>query len=373
MSFLNELRYSLENEDVLGDNTPVTVEEEAEADVAAAEAEVVRQEIENNVQQVERAEAVVDELELTNDALAGAVAQSEDGTIPVETAAMVEAQRRTAAVALNLDPEQGAGADLVDNPGLESLVKGGVSLEEATSKTKEVISKIVNFINEIGRKIKEGLKKFATFIGKIFNVLPRQLKEAAGVLKTMDGKDINERLQGVDKELKLAVGTPTKVAATTDFKNGLGMVIAALTKGNTNIQGQFKDTVFKAGNTMITIEDPATGKFKFEPAIPHEVTGDELKSLINDAFKNIDVVKSMDSAFNAFTSKVAGAEWKVLGFDFNNASVEEANKVRAFALTVSRYVTLTQKWESGILTQLRNAVKLVKAISKETKTEEEAK
>lgn len=42
MSFLNELRLSLENEDVLGDNAPVTVEEEAEANVAAAEAEVVR-------------------------------------------------------------------------------------------------------------------------------------------------------------------------------------------------------------------------------------------------------------------------------------------------------------------------------------------
>lgn len=372
MSFFNELRYSLENQDVLNDNTPVTPEEEAAADVAAAEAEVVRQEVENNVEQVERAEAVVDELEGTNEALAGVVAQSPDGTIPAETAAMVEAQRRTAAAALGLDPEQGAGAELVDNPGLESLVKGDVSLENALAKTKEVIGKIVKFIQEIGRKIKEGIKKFAMFIGKIFNVLPRQLKEAAGVLKTMEGKDIDERLKGVDRELKLAVGTPTKIASVTDFKNGLGMAITSLGKGDTELQNKFKDRVFKAGNTMITIEDPATGKFKFDPAIPHEVTGDELKALINDAVKNIDTVKEMDGAFNAFTNKVTGAEWKILGFDFNNASVEEANKVRAFALTVSRYLTLTQKWESGILTQLRNAVKLVKAISKEVKTEEKA-
>lgn len=200
MSYFKQLRAALENEELLPEGE-LTPEAEAEADVAIAEAELVRQEIENNVETQERAGAVVDELEGTNEALTNIAASSPDGTIDEATAAMVEAQRRTAAAAVSLDPEEGAGADLVDQAGLESLVDGTyLSLEEAVKKNEGVIAGIKKFIAKIFKGIADLFSRLMKFISKATNILTGKSKAVYRELKALSDADFKEAAAKLNTE-----------------------------------------------------------------------------------------------------------------------------------------------------------------------------
>lgn len=372
MSFLNELRLSLENEDVLGDNAPVTVEEEAEANVAAAEAEVVRQEIENNVQQVERAEAVVDELELTNDALAGAVAQSEDGTIPAETAAMVEAQRRTAAVALNLDPEQGAGADLVDNPGLESLVKGGVSLEDATEKNKTMIQRIKDIIKKISAAIKAGWRRFEGFIAKVLNILPKQIQELAPWVKSskdLEGllnkysADNKEEYATFEKELPSAKGTGVvssggvknieeaiKAVVSTKNMGELNTVLKSKVGNVTIVSGKYTTNV-SSDNATITITEantPAGG-----------ITAELLKEVFEKGVKDLSFIKDINGVIASYILKSVANAKQAEAKEGEELTFEQKRQN-----CVNKLLNVYGKTTSYVINFYKNAVKLVKELKK---------
>lgn len=363
MSFLNELRYSLENEDVLN-NEPVTVEEEAEADVAAAEVEVVRQEVENNIEHVERAAAVVDELEGTNEALAGAVAQSEDGTLDPTVAGMVEAQRRTAAVALNLNPEEGAGAELVDNAGLEGLVKGTISVEEAVKDNKTMIERIKKVIDKIREGVKVALGKIKLFFEKLFGILPRQIKEYAAKLEAMDNATIDARLKELPEDVLKSVGTPTKALEVFKFASNL---INAMKKGDIEKQTAENGKTYVIGTKKFEVVDVARGEIKETTIDTKAITAADLSNIFASALKQIDVVKDLDGIiFNGLTY-IGGKEWQILGFDVKNPSIEETNSVRAFALVVGRVNKFYANANSAFLTSLRNAVKIAKAVTAEKK------
>lgn len=371
MSFFNELRYSLENQDVLDDNTPVTPEEEAAADVAAAEAEVVRQEVENNVEQVERAEAVVDELEGTNEALAGVVAQSPDGTIPAETAAMVEAQRRTAAAALGLDPETGAGAELVDNPGLEGLVNGTISLEEATEKNKTMIEKIRGFIKKIADAIKAGWERFKGFIAKVLDVLPKQIKELAPWVK--DNKDLTgllnkysvdnkEAYAAFEKELPTAKGTGVVTGGMKNIPDTIKSIVAAKNMGelNTTLKSKLGDVTFMAGKytTRVYAAD-ATVNIEESNTTSGGLTAELLKKVFETGVADINFIKENNGVIASYILK-------------NMSNVKQAEAKEGEELTfeqkrqncVNKLLNVNGKVTNYIITFYRNAVKLVKELKK---------
>ena len=193
MSFLNTLRAELSKEEF---------EDQVVEPVSEGEAQAIEQEYENRVNEIEsldsqreRAERVVDELETQQEAVRAIVEQN--GGLTENEAALIESQRRTAAVALDIDPDSETGKEIVDEPGLEAMVNHGVlSLEENekfTDKVKRVIENII-------KTIKEKIESFVKWFGKFTNILTNKAREAYGYLKGLSDEEFKKRVDALPEE-----------------------------------------------------------------------------------------------------------------------------------------------------------------------------
>ena len=153
-------------------------------------------EIESLDSQRERAERVVDELETQQEAVRAIVEQN--GGLTENEAALIESQRRTAAVALDLNPDDPAAQAVVDQPGLESMVNHGVLSLEANEKFTD---KIKNTIARIVKAIREKIKSFFVWIGKFSNVLKLDTKEAYDFLKGISDEEFKKRVSWLPEEV----------------------------------------------------------------------------------------------------------------------------------------------------------------------------
>lgn len=371
MSYFKQLRASLENEELLPEGE-LTPEAEAEADVAMAEAEVVRQEIENNIDSQERAEAVVEELEGTNEALTNIAANSPDGTIDETTAAMAEAQRRTAAVAVGLDPDEGAGAELVDQAGLESLVDGTyLSLEEATDKNRTMIQKIKDFIKRIGKAIVAGWEKFKNFIAKVFDVLPKQISELASWVKSSKdlpglinkfSADDKEEFERLTKELPSAKGTSYMTKELKDFSEVVKAVVATKNMGelNTVVKSKLGEFTIHNGKYIMKVYGKEANVTFEESNTPVEGLSEGLvKAIFKTGVKDINFIRDNNTVIGSHILK-------------NQANIKQIEAKEGEELTfeqkrqncVNKLANINGKSVSAVITFYKNAVKLVKALQK---------
>lgn len=369
MSYFKQLRASLENEELLPEGE-LTPEAEAEADVAMVEAEAVRQEIENNIEAQERAEAVVEELEGTNEALTNIAANSPDGTIDEATAAMAEAQRRTAAAAVGLDPEEGAGAELVDQAGLESLVEGTyLSLEEATSKTQKIIDGIWNFIKEIGKKISSAWKRFKEFMGKVFNTTTNQMKDALTFVNETENGKLEKAFAAIDKKGLDPVGKPNKFPEV-ELNKVIDQLGKAKLKKVADENGKLTAPIksITVGNTKFDIENADT--FAIKIAKPANVS-----NTIGDVVSNIEQYNAELALVSKFNNLVErGVAWlaedlyaALAGNIFGGANkdINDASKPRQFAMFINRSLAFQRNVESAYMQHAKLVLKYVKLIKAE--------
>lgn len=228
MSFLKQY---ISNEGfVLGlEDDTVTVDDEVQVAEAMGEANAVRQEIENTADDIEKADAVANELELQNDAMAG-MAEENGGAIPEQAAAGFELARRAAVAAVGVDPDSEEGEEAVDAAGLESYVKGLISLEEAQEKNKGFLQKIKDSIKAAWNWIVEKIKAFTRWVSKITNILPKKYRAAYNAIKELSDDAFDRGLTSVlsspeqrEKLLRLIVNG--KIADISDVSDAVGKFV----------------------------------------------------------------------------------------------------------------------------------------------------
>lgn len=260
MSFLNKFgtngTVSIEELEVQFEATEeATAEEEAELEEAEEQANLAREEAEQSIEESETAERVVEELETQNEAIAN-IREQNNGVLPQEAAAGFEAARRMAAIAVGENPDEGDGAELVDEPGLESMVNGAtLSLEE--DKNKSMIQKIKDGIKKAWEWVKDKFNSFVTWLSKITNIIPKVLKERYNKIKALSDDEVAAGLAKLseDKLNKynaiILDGKLVDLAKLTDMANKTTSVIL----GNiTRLTASFKGLVTKIFGKSSVIE-----------------------------------------------------------------------------------------------------------------------
>lgn len=179
---------SIESEDVLAEAAEDVTD--VEAVEAAEEAESARQEAEAIGDEIVRAGEVTEQLETQNEAITNIVEQT--GGLSEEAATGFDLARRATVAGLGLDPDEGVGAEVVDQAGLESMVvnRGLVSLEANQQAQSGIWATIKKLWNKFVEKCKAAFKWFI----RLFSFVDKKYKQALFAVKDMSEEEYKAKM-----------------------------------------------------------------------------------------------------------------------------------------------------------------------------------
>ena len=341
MSFFDNLRLSLES-DAIEPVEPITEEQEqveiAQDETAEVKAEEIRRDVETDLENAERAAAIVEELEGQNEAIQGAIER--DGGLDETTAAFVESSRRAAAVGLGLDPEEGPGSEVVGVESIRYMVenRGQVALEGV----KEMIEKIREFIAKAYAGAREKLREWGKALVALLSSFINRAKRTYNRVVNMNDEAYEEAVKRYNEEGKKTIraylenGAPVDLTKMYDkFATFFKQIIDTLTpetvvKSNIDLakfDGKELDIfgnkmVVKAAGLKLAI-NPVSGNPNADPA---DLTANKrqllkvidptllsnldkkLKAAVAEAEKHLEKVKQVDGNLNQFADGEKASE-----------------------------------------------------------------